>query len=256
MQGHLRKDIRMPRIARKYLIGKVFHIMVQGLNKEYIFEKTSYKEKYKKLLKENIKKYNIKIIAYCIMNNHAHVLIYSENINRISKFMQRINTIYALYYNKIEKRVGYVFRDRFNIQVIDDEEHLKNCIVYIHQNPVKAYLINNIGDYKYSSYNEYIHMYDSDLVSKDIINSLFGIKDNEELKQIIYFMHIKNIFSNFIDVKEDIDYYKLIEYYRDFGLNDKEIIIRLKEECKLSIRKIERIMKITRYRINKILDNF
>ena len=56
-------------------------------------------------------------------------------------------------------------------------------------------------------------------------------------------MHIKNIFSNFIDVKEDIDYYKLIEYYRDFGLNDKEIIIRLKEECKLSIRKIERIMK-------------
>ena len=87
----------MPRIARKYLIGKVFHLMVQGLNKEYIFKKDDYKEKYRELVKDHIKEYNIKIIAYCIMNNHAHILIYSEDINKVSKFMQKINTIYAIY---------------------------------------------------------------------------------------------------------------------------------------------------------------
>ena len=99
----------MPRISRS-LIGSAFiHNMVQGINKEYIFENEKYKEKYLNLIEKYSKKYGILMVAYCIMDNHAHLLTYSENIERISQFMKDINSEYAMYYNKIRNRVGYVF---------------------------------------------------------------------------------------------------------------------------------------------------
>ena len=78
--------------------------MVQGINKEYIFNQEIYIKKYLKFLKENQKQTNLKIIAYCIMTNHAHLLIKAENIQELSKFMQKVNSSYARYYNYMEKR--------------------------------------------------------------------------------------------------------------------------------------------------------
>ena len=59
---------------------------------------------YLKLLSEKRKKLKIKIIAYCIMNNHAHLLIETKNIKELSKFMQKINGCYAKYYNFMEDK--------------------------------------------------------------------------------------------------------------------------------------------------------
>ena len=68
---------------------------------------------------------------------------------KLSEFMHRVNTIYASYYNHENNRVGYVFRNRYQIQTIKDEKHLKGCIVYIHNNPVKAMIVNKCSDYNY-----------------------------------------------------------------------------------------------------------
>lgn len=57
-------------------------------------------------------------MAYCIMNNHVHLLVYSEEVQKLSKMMQKINTAYAKYYNECNERVGYVFRDRYLSQPI------------------------------------------------------------------------------------------------------------------------------------------
>mgnify|MGYP002538811907 CR=1 FL=1 len=140
------------RKIRKNVTTSIFHIMVQGINKEYIFNQEIYIKKYLKFLKENQKQTNLKIIAYCIMTNHAHLLIKSENIQELSKFMQKVNSSYARYYNYMEKRVGYVFRDRFKSQAIMSEKQYYNCIRYIHLNPVKAKIVEKQEDYKYSSY--------------------------------------------------------------------------------------------------------
>lgn len=90
----------MPRISRKVLDGKICHNIVQGINREYIFEKEEDKKKYFNLMKKYYLKYEIDIIAYCIMNNHAHLILYSDNIKNISNFMKQINALYAFYYNK------------------------------------------------------------------------------------------------------------------------------------------------------------
>ena len=77
--------------------------MVQGINKEYIFSTIEMKEKYKKLLKENIQKSNVKLLSYCIMSNHAHMLMYVQNSQEMSKLMQKINTSFAKFYNRKSK---------------------------------------------------------------------------------------------------------------------------------------------------------
>ena len=93
-----------------------FHVMVQGINKEYIFNTEKNKKKYLEEIYKNNK--DVEIIAYCIMNNHTHILVQTEKMQNIEDWMRKSNTSYALYYNKIKERVGYVFRDRYKLQPI------------------------------------------------------------------------------------------------------------------------------------------
>lgn len=128
----------MPRIARKNLKTQYLHVMAQGINKEYILETKQLKEKYKNFLKENVRKSNAKILAYCLMGNHVHILFQSKNPYDVTQIMQRVNSSFARYYNYVNDRVGVVFRNRYFTQPITSRRQLFNCLVYIHNNPVKA----------------------------------------------------------------------------------------------------------------------
>ena len=67
--------------------------MVQGINKEYIFKNDAYIREYKRIIIQKLEDSNIIILAYCIMNNHAHFLIYAEKTEYLGKYMQKKNTI-------------------------------------------------------------------------------------------------------------------------------------------------------------------
>ena len=123
----------MPRKSRKLLDGKICHHIVQGINKEYVFQEDEDKKKYLNLLRKYYKDYEIDIICYCIMDNHVHLILYSSNIENISAFMRKVNSIYAMYYNKKYNRVGYVFRNRFKSILILTRKQLWICIKYIHK---------------------------------------------------------------------------------------------------------------------------
>lgn len=131
-----------------------FHVIIQGHKKEYIFRKERYIYQYVKLIRKYIKETNLTIIAYCIMQNHVHFLIQvKDNIEELSKFFHKLNTMYARYYNYMEEgRVGHVYRDRFLSEPITSHRYLVQCIKYIHFNPVKAKIVKRCEDYKFSSY--------------------------------------------------------------------------------------------------------
>ena len=122
----------MSRKPRKTNESSLFHVIVQGIEKKYIFSNEQYMKKYFSLVVEKSSKHDVTILAYCIMSNHAHFLIYSPKITNMSDFMRDVNTGFGIYYNKKEKRVGYVFRDRFVSQPITNIRYLYNCISYIH----------------------------------------------------------------------------------------------------------------------------
>ncbi len=144
----------MPRIARKYMTVSFFHLMTQGINKEYIFENKKDKTMYEKLIFLYKDEFDVNILSYSIMDNHTHILIKVETVESMSKFMHKVNTQYATYYNKKYGRTGYVFKNRYKAQMINSLKHLYRCIDYIHDNPVKAGICKNRNQYQYSSFTK------------------------------------------------------------------------------------------------------
>jgi len=249
----------MARISRQNLKSLYFHIMVQGINKEYIFSTNEMKEKYKKLLKENIQISNVKLLSYCIMSNHAHMLMYVQNSQEMSKVMQKINTSFSRFYNQKNNRVGFVFRDRFSVQQIMNKQHLFNCLAYIHNNPVKAGLVESPQDYKYSSYREWISQ--KEIIDEMSNELVFGEeKDNiNEFNKI----HLNKNILDIDDIVENVDYRQIIaKHEEDKGnaiekiIEDEKllqnIVCELRYESNLSIRKISSILNVNRPRIKKI----
>ena len=163
----------MSRYPRNFLKTSYFHIITQGINKSYIFDKAEDIKFYIKNMYQLVKEHHIRIIAYCIMNNHAHILIETQSVNELSKYMQRLNTRYGKYYNKKYQRVGYVFRDRYKSEGIYSERHLYSCIKYIYDNPVKAGICQRAKEYPYSNFKE---------INKDLDDNyvFIDIDDNKE----------------------------------------------------------------------------
>lgn len=218
----------MPRVARKNSQICFYHIIVQGINKEPIFEKEDYIKKYKNIILQNLRKSNVKILAYCIMNNHAHFLMHSEKTEDIGKYMQKVNTSYSNFYNKIKKRVGYVFRDRYYSQEILTQRQLYVCLKYIHNNPVKAKIVKNMWEYKYSSYTELFS--NKGIIKKANLELLF--QKGTDFKQQFEIIH-KTKFTGeeelFWDIKEK---------------NIKEFIMEIEEIYNKSIKELSKDKKI------------
>lgn len=209
----------MPRKARMNSQSNFHHIMVQGINKEYIFKDDFYIKKYLTIITEKLTNSNINVLAYCIMNNHAHLLIYSEKNEYLSKFMQRVNTTYSHFYNYYNKRVGYVFRDRYLSQDILNQKQLYSCLKYIHNNPVKANMVKQMSEYKYSSYNEFIGKHQ--IINIESLELLFG--SSKDYIDIFNSIHNNSDASEFLDIKDKEIQEYIAEFQRIYELKINDL---------------------------------
>ena len=247
----------MPRISRSEYKTSFFHVITQGINKQYIFEQNEYKKKYQFLLSRYLQKYNVNLLSYCVMSNHSPMLIYSEDLEQMSKYMHDVNTTYSKFYNESENRVGVVFRSRYKSEPIYDYKYLYNCVAYIHNNPVKAKIVDVPEKYEFSSYNSYIN----GTVSKKNIEILFESTHN----YINLFKKIHNNveIDNFQDYVEDVDYNRQLRKISNMNIGEiimnknelNETVKDLIENEKVPINKVCEIFKMSRYKIKKILEN-
>ena len=149
-----------------------------------------------------------------------------------------MNTKYAKYYNKKYNRVGYVFRDRYKCEGIYNEKQLHNCIRYIYNNPVKAGICSNVGDYLYSSYNK------SEEIQEDE-DDIFPCSSSS--RSYLVDEISKNIISNFL-IENDMK----LENLKKDTVKLRKLIIILKNECNISLRYIAKELNINREKIRKI----
>lgn len=247
----------MPRITRSSLETSFFHIMVQGVNKEYIFNDEKYMNNYMSLINKYKEEYNIEIIAYCIMNNHAHLLVFSEKKNELSSFMHKINFVYAQDYNKNEQRIGHVFRDRFLSEGIYSERYLINCINYIHQNPVKAGIVKTCDQYKYSTYDDYKTK--TGVAKSRILNEVIGESNYDEIlqpKEEDYFLDIdldrkeilENVISNYIK-KSGKELNQILEIEDEA----KDMIKTLKDRYRITYKEMREKFNISERKLKKLI---
>ena len=248
-------EIFMPRIARKDMGTQFSHIVTQGINKEYIFNESRCKEEYKRIIRKYTEENNVSIIAYCIMDNHAHMLIYCENVKNMSRFMHCVNSSYGNYYNEIKRRVGIVFRNRYSSEPILDEKHLYNCIKYIHNNPVKAHMVNNLTEYKYSSISEYVFnkkdLIDNTGIGYEYIKNYKrgSLKDIEDDYQFIDYI------NSSINVKEEIEKYCKERNIYNIINNQTQLIDMVQYLLGMKITKvaIAKELNISRTTMNRLL---
>lgn len=145
---------KMPR--RKRIKGEsgIYHVMLRGINQQTIFYDDEDCDKFIEIVCRCRAISEFKLHAYCLMGNHIHLLI-EEGKEPLDLVFKRIGSRYVYWYNLKYKRMGHLFYDRFKSIPVDTDEYFLSVLRYIHNNPIKAGLVKNCADYKYSSFNEY-----------------------------------------------------------------------------------------------------
>ncbi|AEV67555.1 transposase [Acetivibrio clariflavus] len=145
----------MPRSARVKSKTNIYHVMIRGINQQNIFVDDADNEKFIVTFAKYQKESAHELYAYCLMGNHVHLLI-KEGNEPLGNTMRRIGASYVYWYNWQYGRKGHLFQDRYKSEPVQDETYFLTVLRYIHQNPLKAGLVKNIDEYKWSSFNEYI----------------------------------------------------------------------------------------------------
>lgn len=155
-----------------------------------ILAKKREKEIFLELLGEISKLLKIRIFAYCLMNTHYH-LVFENTSGRMSDFFKQLNGQFATLYRKNNGGRGYVFQDRFHSILIQDDSYLMTVIAYILNNPVRAKLVRNFLDYKWSSGNAYFSNFSHAGIDTGFVEKIFG--SQKKLEHFVNGMRLKDL---------------------------------------------------------------
>lgn len=145
----------MPRCMRQLSESNTYHIVIKGNNAQQIFYDEEDYYSFLTVLKNACKSYNATLCAYCLMNNHVHLLMqFSEN--NMPQVFKSFGASFVFRYNAKYDRTGGLFNGRYYSKAINDDAYLFPLLKYIHFNPVKAGLCHTPLDWKWSSYKEYV----------------------------------------------------------------------------------------------------
>lgn len=143
----------MARKPRIHYENAIYHVIVRGNNRDAVFTDDEQKCKYLTILADYKRRYDFKLYAYVIMNNHVHLLIKVKSVP-LAKIMQGLQQRYTQYYNGHFQRTGHVFEQRYKAFLCTTDSYLITLLCYIHQNPVRA-KIKEAFDYRWSSHQAY-----------------------------------------------------------------------------------------------------
>lgn len=174
----------MARKPRERSSSGIYHIILRGINRQSIFEDDGDRLK----LIETLVKYKeisqCRIFSYCLMDNHVHLLL-QETQEAISRMVQRISSSYVVWYNDKHDRCGHLFQERFKSEAVETDIYFLTVLRYIHQNPIKAKIVSDVEDYKWSSYSEYTKR--GQVIDKEYALKMFSDKSDEAVERFVKF---------------------------------------------------------------------
>ena len=158
---------------RKISPTGIYHITMRGINKQNIFETKEDFEKFLEILRKYESICDFKLLGYCLMNNHVHLIIKVGSMP-LGRIFQHISPSYVYYFNNKYKRVGSLFQSPFKSRPILTDNQLLIVLRYVHQNPVKAGICKEPKDYQYSSFNNY---FANDLIDASFVQAIIDKKE-------------------------------------------------------------------------------
>ena len=154
----------MARSIRIEYEGAVYHVTIRGNERKALFKTDADRERFISVLSDSVDRYSIRLYLYTLMQNHAHFVLETP-LGNLSRFMQRFQTAYTVYYNKRHNRSGHLMQGRFGASIVEEDLYILKLSRYVHLNPVfiRANKSKSMGErtailraYKWSSYLGYI----------------------------------------------------------------------------------------------------
>ena len=222
----------MARPLRITFPGAFYHVTSRGNERKSIFKSNRDREKFLEYFQSATLRYDAIIHAYCLMENHYHILIETPSGN-LSQIMHHLNGAYTTYYNVKRDRSGHLFQGRYKGILIDADEYAKELSRYIHLNPVRAKIVEKPEEYKWSSFQDYIGDREpSEWLNRDFILGYFGATPSRAQKMYKSFVNSllgkeyespleDTIASTILGCNDFINYVK--ETYLDLKQSDHDV---------------------------------
>ena len=177
----------MPRPPRKQFEGALYHVTSRGNGRAQIFFADADRERFLNQLRDCLENYQVVLYAYVLMPNHYHLLVRTPCAN-LARFMQRLNTSYALYSRYKHKKPGHRLEGRYKAKLVQGDAYIMTLTRYLHLNPVKVKALRSLEKadrrrslegYRWSSYAGYVdERRREDFVCYDVLNA-FGVHSRQ-----------------------------------------------------------------------------
>ena len=152
----------MPRMGRLVLPNYPHHVVQRGHNRQVVFAADEDYQRYLADLRELKDAFGVKVYAYCLMTNHVHLLLApGEAMAGLGQLMKALAARATRYRNRLEGRSGTLWESRYRSSVVQTDTYLLACSRYIELNPVRARMVSDPSEYRWSSYTSRIDTGDS-----------------------------------------------------------------------------------------------
>jgi REP element-mobilizing transposase RayT len=163
----------MSRQPRKLAETGFYHIVFRGVNHCHVFEADEDCIKFLEVFAKVKEAHSFELYAYCLLDNHVHLLLKERSLGDIALVMQKLLSPYAYWFNNKYQRSGQLIANRYRSECVETDEYLLTLVRYIHQNPLKAGITDQISSYRWSSYPEYLGKREG-MVSTDFVLTMFS----------------------------------------------------------------------------------
>lgn len=142
----------MARQPRVYVPGVSVHVIQRGTNRAQVFSEQRDYEYFLTFLERAAATHGVDVHGFALMNNHSHLLVTPRSEHALPRTIKLSSACYVQYYNRKYQRTGTIWNGRYRAIPVDDELYWFTCLKYIEHNPVKARIVTNPADYRWSSY--------------------------------------------------------------------------------------------------------
>src|SRR3989339_920155 len=161
---------RKPRIEVE---GGFYHVIVRGNQRQKVFREEQDFLKYHEFLSDYKDRYEFWLHAYVLMETHVHLLWETGQVP-LSKILQGVNQRFTMYFNWRHGTVGHLFEGRYKAILCDRDAYLLSLVRYLHYNPVRAGMVRQPEEYRWSSHRTYLGLNEDGLVDTGIVLGMFS----------------------------------------------------------------------------------
>jgi putative transposase len=142
----------MPRQPRPVADGLLYHALNRGNNRAAVFHTPNDYDTFVRALAQTQQRYPFALYGYCLMTNHFHLLLAPLPGQSISRILQSLTVAHTWHYHRSHQTLGHVWQGRFKSPVVQDDDHALVVLRYIEANPLRARMVADLAEYRWSSY--------------------------------------------------------------------------------------------------------